>query len=84
MLAKPTTKPDEEEYTGAFKPQLIPIAPVSVMYSIELLGIEVDGCKVMFIVLPVLLAMELPSVIFGLEIPRLPAITPDATVLDCS
>ena len=84
MLAKPTTKPEEEEDTGSFAPQLIPIAPESVMYSIELLGIEIDGCKVMVIVLAVLLAMELPSVIFGLEAPRLPAITPDATVLDCS
>ena len=55
------------------------------MYSIELLGIEIDGCKVIVIVLAVLLAMELPSVIFGLEVPRSPAaIAPDATALDCS
>ena len=51
---------------------MIPSAPVRVMYSIESLGIEVDGCKVIVIVLAVLLAMELPSVIFGLEVPRLP------------
>ena len=64
---------------------MIPTAPVSVMYSIELLGIEVDGCKVMVTVLAVLLAMELPSEIFGLEVPRSPAaIAPDATALDCS
>ena len=36
------------------------------MYSIESLGIEVDGCKLIVIELAVLLAMELPSVIFGL------------------
>ena len=55
------------------------------MYIIELLGIEIDGCKVIVIVLPVLLAMELPSVIFGLDVPRSPAaIAPDATALDCS
>ena len=59
---------------------MIPTAPVSVMYSIELLGIEVDGCKVMVTVLAVLLAMELPSEIFGLEVPRLFTIAPIAGV----
>ena len=54
----------------------MPIAPVSVIYNSEALGIEVEGCNVMVIELAVLLEIELPSVICGLAVPRLLTIAP--------
>ena len=47
------------------------------MYSTEELGIAVEGCRVMVMVLAILLDMLLPSVSCGLEVPRLFTIEPD-------